>query len=121
MELAVFQQRVAQRLGVIPTAGTLSSEDGDVIQSAYTLLLTELVEHGLAWWNHDDAIPDAYADCMVGMTAASVVDEFTIPEPRRSQLITQYGFGLPVASVSERRLRALTRVGPSEPSDIEYF
>jgi hypothetical protein len=121
MELAVFQQRVAQRLGVLPVSGSLSPEDGALILAGYQGLLAELMEHGLAWWNEDEALPDAHADSLIGMTAASVVDDFTIAEPRRSQLIMQHGFGLPVASVSERRLRALTRIGPSSTSEVEYF
>jgi hypothetical protein len=52
---------------------------------------------------------------------AGVVDEFTIPEPRRSQMIAQYGWGLPVASVNERRLRAMTRAPASDDGVIEFL
>lgn len=122
MILEDFQRRVAQRLGVLPVGGALSADDADVIQAAYSNLLNELGEHDLAWWNADEAVPDQYADCLIGMTAAMVVDDFTIPEPRRSQLIVQCAFGLPSASMNERRLRALTRAGPSTAeATIEYF
>lgn len=121
MQLAVFYTRVAQRLGILPVSGTLPAEDAEVIAGAYESLVHELGEHGLSWWNPDEPVPDQYADPLVGMTAAAVVDEFTIPEPRRSQLIMQHAFGLPVASVSERRLRAMTRVGTSDTADNEYF
>lgn len=121
MTLADFYKRVAQKISILPVGGTLSSDDADVIRVAYENLVHELLEHDLAWWNDDEDVPDLYADCMIGMTAASVVDEFTIPEPRRSQLIAQHAFGLPMASVSERRLRALTRAGDSDGPVIEFF
>ncbi len=121
MELAVFKQRVAQRLGVIPVSGSLSAEDGELINDAYVLLLHELVEHGLAWWNEDEPLPDVYADILIGMTAVRLVDEFTLAEPRRTQLIAMHGFGLPVVSVSERRLRALTTAPNIAPTEADYY
>lgn len=121
MNLAVFKSRVAQRLGILPVGGTLSAEDADVIAASYETLMHELLEHGLAWWNSDEDVPDTFAEVLVGMTAAACVDEFTIAEPRRSGLIMQHGFGLPVASVAERRLRALTAVPSGDSAGIEYF
>lgn len=121
MTLADFYKRVAQRLGVLPVAGTLSADDAEVIRQAYEDLIHELMEHDLAWWNDDEDVPDKYVDPLIGLTAAMLVDEFTIPEPRRSQLIAQHAFGLPVASVSERRLRALVRAPSTGESVLEYF
>lgn len=121
MQLADFYLRVGQRLGIVPTAGSLSAEDGAVIASAYRALVGELIEHGLVFWNSDEEVPDTYAEPVIGMTAAGLVDEFTLPEPRRSQLIMQHAFGLPVASHSERRLRALTRAAGSGVSVVEYL
>ncbi len=121
MQLATFYRRVAQKLGVLPVGQTLSADDAEVIRESYVGLMEELLEHGLAWWNTDEDIPDKYAEPMIGLAAAAVVDEFTIPEPRRSQLIAQHGFGLPVASVSERRLRALTRAEDSGEGVIEFY
>ena len=121
MQLTTFYTRVAQKLGVLPVGGTLSAEDADVIEKAYESLVHELGEHGLSWWNPDEDVPDPYSDPLIGMVAANMVDEFTIPEPRRSQLIMQHAFGLPVASVAERRLRAMTRAGTTDTTDNEYF
>jgi hypothetical protein len=122
MILEDFQRRIAQRLAVLPVGGALDANDADVIQKAYEGLLQELGGHNLAWWNADEAVPDEYADCLIGMVAALVVDDFTIPEPRRSQLIGQGAFGLPNTSMNERRLRALTRAGPSTAAtEIEFF
>jgi hypothetical protein len=121
MQLATFYTRVAQKLGILPVGVTLSAEDAEVIANAYESLVHELGEHGLSWWNPDEDVPDQYSDTLVGMTAAAVVDEFTVPEPRRSQLIMQGAFGLPVASVAERRLRALTRVGTVDADENVYY
>jgi hypothetical protein len=122
MLLSDFYTRVAQRLGVLPVAGTLSPDDQEVVRQSYVGLLHELIEHGLGWWNEDEDVPDLYAEVLIGMTAAACVDEFTIAEPRRSQLIGQHAFGLPSASVSERRLRALAAAPyDGEPASAEFF
>lgn len=121
MILEDFQRRVAQRLGVLPVSGTLAAEDAAVIQGAYEGLVLELGEHSLAWWNADEAVPDTFADVLIGMVAAALVDDFTIPEPRRSQLIAQCAFGLPAVSSNERRLRALAAAAPVDMPEVEYF
>lgn len=121
MQLEVFYRRVAQRLGILPVGQTLSADDADVIRESYEGLVEELLEHGLAWWNFDEDLPDKYSEPVIGMTAACVVDEFGIAEPRRSQLIAMHGFGLPVASVSERRLRALARAEGTGTGVTEYL
>ena len=122
MELADFQRRVAQKLAIIPVSGSLSAEDGDVIQKAYETLNEELGEHGLSWWNPDEAVPDKFADVLIGMVAAALVDDFTIPEPRRTALIAQHGWGLPVPSVNERRLRKLAAVPANYDGVVaDYF
>jgi hypothetical protein len=36
-------------------------------------------------------------------------------------MIVQYGWGLPVASVNERRLRAMTRAPASDDGVIEFM
>lgn len=122
MQLAVFKQRVGQRLGVVPTSGSLSAEDAEIVSGAYATLVAELYEHELANWNVTDPVPDEFADIMIGMTAARLVDEFQVPEPRRSGLIAQHAFGLPLPSVDERRLRRMMSVGDfGDDVVIQYF
>lgn len=123
MDLATFKLRVGQRLAVVPVAGSLSAEDGALVLSAYELLVAELVSHNLAWWAADEHVPDEFADIMIGMTAARLVDEFTIPEPLRTQTIAKSGFALPQVSIDERRLRKLTALGPMQCENQvkEYF
>lgn len=122
MELTTFQTRVAQRLSILAVGQVLPADDAVLIQGAYESLVHELGEHGLSWWNADEAVPDEFADPLVGMTAANLVDDFTIPEPRRTQLIVAGAFGLPQASIAERRLRALARAAKvDEPTEIDFY
>jgi hypothetical protein len=121
MEPAAFRQRVGQRLGIVPAAGTLSAEDGELIGNAYASLVAELIEHNLAAWYNPDSVPDAYTEVVSGMVAALLVDDFGVSEPRRSQLIATHAFGLPVASPGERRLRAMVRIESNDDSEPEFY
>lgn len=120
MDLADLKQRVGRRLGIVPSAGSLSAEDGELVGAAYTSLYSELARNDLAMWT-PDVVPDEFADIIVGMTSARLVDEFTVPEPRRSQLIMQSGFGLPAVSLDERRLRKLVAVPVMDEPTAEYL
>lgn len=105
--LADFQQRVGQRLGIVRAAESLSVEDAELIQSAYVALWAELNEHDLVGWSVTDPVPDNVSEIVIGMTAARLVDEFGIEEPRRSVQVMQQAFGLSVPSEYERRLRRM--------------
>lgn len=121
LSLADFRQRVGRRLGVVPAAGTLSAEDGAVVQEAYQHLYDELSANNLAPWP-EETIPGQFADILIGMTAARLVDHFSIAEPRRSQFVALYDFGLPMPSAAERRLRAMTAANETFDSvDMDFF
>jgi hypothetical protein len=102
-------------------SGSLSVEDRDVIQSAYDRLMLELNEHELSFWRGDEDVPDTYADILIGMTAANLVDDFVIQDPRRSQIIGQFAWGLVPVSPGERRLRAMMRLPATGAPVVEYF
>lgn len=122
MELADFQQRVGWRLGIIRAAESLSPENARLIADAYGELWHELIAHELVNWSQDADIPDAAAELMIGMTAARLVDEFGMPEPRRSALIAECKYGMPVATPYERRLRALAEIGfDGEAVQADYY
>lgn len=122
MDRTLFEQRVGQRLGIVPTAGSLAAEDVALVRSAYEALHAELLEHGLVAWTVLEDVPDEFADVMIGMTAARLVDEFTIAEPRRTAIIAQSAFGLPGLSLDERRLRKLVAVPAfDEPVDMTFY
>ena len=121
VDLADLKQRVGQRLGVVPTAGFISAEDGSLILEAYETLYAELFEHNLAPWDADE-ITSQYEDILIGMTAARVVDEFTIAEPRRSAILLQSAFGLPNPSIDERRLRKLVATPAfDDPVSMDFY
>ena len=122
MDLAVFKLRVGQRLAIVPAAGSLEPEDEELIEASYESLVAELLEHDLANWNTTDDVPDEYADVLVGMTAARLVDEFELPEPRRSGILVQSAFGLSAPSHDERRLRRLMAVPQFDDElKVDYF
>lgn len=121
MKLANFHMQVAQKLGIVMVSGTLSPEDRDVIQSGYDRLVLELDEHQLSFWRGDEDVPDVYADILIGMTAAMLVDDFVIQDPRRSQIIGQFAWGLAPITPGERRLRALMRLPSTGAPVVEYF
>lgn len=122
LQLADFQQRVGQRLGIVRAAEPLSAEDAELIRSAYVSLWAELEDASLVDWSVNDPVPDRVSEIVIGMTAARLVDEFGVEEPRRSLLVMQQAFGLPVTGEYERRLRRL--VPPPFDGEVavnEYF
>ena len=108
--LADFQQRVGQRLGIVRASEPLSVEDAELILAAYVSLWHELNAHDLTNWAPTDAVPTYVSEIMVGMTAARLVDEFELPEPRRSSILVQSSFGMATPTPDERRLRRLMAV-----------
>jgi hypothetical protein len=121
METAAFLQRVGQRLGIVPAAGTLSAEDSVLIEGAYVSLGAELAEHNLMPFYHPDHVHDPYVEVLSGMVAALLVDDFGVAEPRRSMILTTHAFGMPVATPSERRLRAMLRIESNDDSEPEFY
>jgi hypothetical protein len=109
-------------LGIVPTAGSLEAEDETLVEGAYESLVAELLAHDLANWNSTDAVPDEYADICVGLTAARLVDEFELPEPRRSLILAQSAFGMSAPTPDERRLRRLMAVPQFDDElQADYF
>jgi hypothetical protein len=121
MELPDFYRRVATRLGILPVGATVAADDAEVIREAYVGLVAELSEHMIAMWDADDPVPEPHSEPLIAMVAAKVADDFGITDPRRAQLVMDGAFGLPVASIAERRLRALTRLGPTDDAVAEYL
>lgn len=120
--VAKFKQRVGFRLGIIRSTENLKAQDAVLIEDAYRSLWEELDDQGLVPFYHTEDIPDQYADILVGMCAARLVDDFGIEEPRKSMMVMRMGFGNEVNSQFERRLRRMTQVGPyEEPVESEYF
>lgn len=120
--VADFKQKVGFRLGIIRSTENLKAQDADLIGDAYVSLWEELDRFHLVDFYVDEAIPDEYADILIGMVAARCVDDFGIEEPRKSSMILRMGFGNEVCSQFERRLRRMAQVGPKdEPVAVEHY
>lgn len=102
-----LKNRVAQKLQILADTESLSAEDGAKIADGLLSVQAELSRIGVVTLDVERGINEPYADAVALMGAAHLVDDFQIPEPRRSQLLAQGGIGLPGRSLAERRLRAM--------------
>lgn len=117
-----FKERVAKKLGVLPVGNSLSAEDGHLIGEHCDSVQKKLSALDLAELDFDDGIDETYVDVIVAMVASTLVDEFMLVEPKRSQIAGEGAIGLPIASPAERQLRKIlapTRV--SRPVQTDYF
>lgn len=122
VNLPDFKERVAKKLGVLPVGNTLSAEDNFLIGQHCDSVQKKLSALDLAELDFDDGIDETYVDVIVAMVASTLVDEFMLVEPKRSQIAAEGALGLPVASPAERQLRKIlapTRV--SRPVQTDYF
>lgn len=104
---AELKDRVGRKLGVLTDGNSLSAEDGSIIGEALLDVQGQVVillQSG--FFDVENGIDNALADPFAEITAGQLVDEFGIPEPKRSELKNQR-LGLPGRSLAERRLRAL--------------
>lgn len=117
-----FKVRTAQKLGVLAVGDALSAEDGELIGRAAQELADILSTLDLLTLDFDDGVDVVYAGALTDMVAASLVGEYGVPEPRKSQMLTAGLFGLPNTSLAERRLRkAIAGVSPDVRVTAEYF
>lgn len=117
-----FKERVAKKLGALPVGNSLSAEDNFLIGEHCISVQKKLSALDLAELDFDDGIDETYVDVIVAMVASTLVDEFMLVEPKRSQIAGEGALGLPVASPAERQLRKIlapTRV--SRPVQTDYF
>jgi hypothetical protein len=117
-----FKERVAKKLGALPVGNSLSAEDGRLIGEHCGSVQKKLSALDLAELDFDDGIDETYVDVIVAMVASTLVDEFMLAEPKRSQIAGEGALGLPIASPAERQLRKIlapTRV--SRPVQTDYF
>lgn len=118
----LFKERVARKLGVLPVGNSLSAEDARLIGEHCETVQRKLEALDLANIDFDDGIEETVSDVIVAMVASTLVDEFQLNEPKRSQIAAEGAIGLPVASPAERQLRKIlapTRV--SRPVQTDYF
>ena len=104
---ADLKVRVARKLQIVADSEDLSAEDGALIETGLSSVETAINTLGIVWLDLADGVSEPLADPIVMMVAAYVVDEFQIPEPRRSVLRSEGMLGLPGRSLAERQLRTL--------------
>jgi hypothetical protein len=122
--LAELKNRVAQKLGLIAAGQDVNAEDGSLIGQTLTDLQEQIAVLQFGFFNFDDGVEQAYADPVALMAAAHLVDEFGVPEPKRSQLISTGALGIPGRSLAERRIRDLAGSPTTKlttTSDVTYI
>ena len=102
-----LQERVAQKLQLIADAESLDANYAAVIMDGLLAVQAQLSRMGIASLDVENGIDHIYVDPIAEMTAATLVDDFQIPEPRRSALIAAGKLGLPGRAPAERFLRDL--------------
>lgn len=121
MTLDELNALVGRKIGILASSETLTAEDDDVMDIAYTSLHAELVALGLARWGATESVPAAYADPVACLLAALVVDQFGVSEPKRSEIKSDT-LGISPAGQAEKRLRRLVATDyiPSESRATYY-
>lgn len=101
-----LQTLVAEKLGIIADAESLSAEYASVIQKHCTSVQSQLELMDIASFVVEGGIDTAYSDAFADLVAAQCADPFQIQEPRRSYLNANR-LGMPNRSPAERRMRDL--------------
>ena len=104
---ANLQAWVGRKLQIIGDSETLSAEHAAIIINGLLSLQAQIDRVGLASFDVANGIDYPYVDVFAELTAAELVDDFQIPEPRRSQLLATAKFGMPLRTAAERKLRQL--------------
>lgn len=102
-----LQERVGRKLQIIGDAETLSADYADIIIDGLLSIQAQINRLGLASFDVVNGIDFPYVDVFAELTAAELVDDFQIPEPRRSQLMAAAKFGMPFRTPADRKLRDL--------------
>ena len=98
-----FQERVAAKLQLLADGQGLNANYAALIIDAAKSVDAQLAAAGLAF-DIENGIDHEYVNAYAELCAAELVDEFQIPEPRRSMLKAN-AWGMPGRSPAERSLR----------------
>lgn len=93
------------RLQVAPAGEDVDPDDFSLMGDKYTALHALLLHKRLVTWALTENIPAEAQEPVTAMLAAMAVNEFSVPEPRRSTLISEGALDLPAPSLAERQLR----------------
>lgn len=112
-----FQQRVAQKLQITAQGQGLAAEDAELIQLAAKSVNAQAGQAGLAF-DIENGIDHTYVNAFAELVAAELVDDFQLPEPRRSMLKAN-GWGMPGRSPAERNIRRQYST-PKLSTDVDF-
>lgn len=122
MLLDDFYVLTAQKLGLVSVGETLTDDDNDILETRYTLVHDLLQNVGLTTWGVAEDVPDFVVLPLSSILAAACVDEFSIPEPRRSVLRAEGLLHQAPVSQAERTLRIqMAHQYIPTPNRAEYF
>jgi len=110
------------RLAALPAGEAADPDDFATMTTKYASLHALLLTKELVTWALTESIPVKAQEPVIAMLAAMSVNEFTVPEPRKSQLIAEGALDMPTPSLAERQLRkALARRYVSTRLRATYF
>lgn len=115
-----LKNRVAQKLGLTIVGQDVNADDGATIGQMLTDLEEQMSILNVGFFNFANGIETAYAEPVSLMCAAHLVDEFGVPEPKKSQLFAAGRLGLPGRSLAERQIRLLSGI-PGKPATTVDF
>jgi hypothetical protein len=119
---ANFRIATARKLRILADGGSLGAEEDDKLITKYAGLHAMLQGEELAPFEVDDDVPENCQEPMIDMLAALSVEEFAIPEPRRSTLLMFGSLFMDPMSPAERRLRkVLATKYVSQTLSTDYY
>jgi len=122
LQTAELATRVAQKLGILSVGEVLNAEDAELINSKMESVRDQLDDMRIVSVDLESGLRDTYVNAFVDITSAQLVDDFELPEPRRSTIRAEGLLGLNPMSPAERWLRKLvSRASSGAPVRAEYF
>lgn len=97
-------RRVLERVQVAAEGEPAQPEDVQLVAERYRFVHELLVDRELSDWDPDSDIPDGAAPAVIMVVAAYSVEEFGIPEPRKTSLKVEGLLDLPQPSLAQRQL-----------------
>lgn len=109
-----MRNRILQKIGILASGETASSEDADLVETAIDDLNEHLVARGLSTWE-TSAIPQEVAIAFRDWCAATVMDQFDVPADMQAKITAD-------RTIAERDMKMVVRADdPGAPIVGSYF
>ncbi len=92
--LATVYNRCLRRLNVLGRLQTANSEDTADMVKAYLEVYDFLDRKNLVSWDVDDEVPNEFVNQIIALMAKNRLDDYSVGEPRRSQIRADAASGL---------------------------